>query len=40
MYEDCDNCEWYDRDEICDECRKRRSKHRHIVMETDKEEEE
>ena len=25
---ECDNCEWYDRDEICDECRKR---HRHTV---------
>ena len=35
---DCDTCEWFDRDEICDECRKRKASHRHTV--TDEEDQE
>ena len=34
---DCDTCEWYDRDEICDECRKRKASHRHTVADEDEE---
>lgn len=37
---DCDNCEWSDRDEICDECRKRKSQSRHTVTEENEQEEE
>lgn len=28
---DCDNCDFYDRDSICDECRKRNTPHREPV---------
>lgn len=32
MDERCDNCDFYNRDEICDECRRQRtSKNRHSV---------
>ena len=34
----CDNCDWFDRDEICDECRKRHSTHRLTVKDKDQEE--
>lgn len=36
---DCDNCDWFDRDEICDECRKRNKNHRHTVKDENQEEE-
>ena len=40
MFDECDNCEWFDRDEICDECRKRKLKHRHTVTDENKEDQE
>ena len=33
----CDNCEFYDREDICDECRRRNTPHRDPVTDEDKE---
>lgn len=29
---DCDQCDFYDREDICDECRRKNVPHRHPVL--------
>lgn len=35
---DCDNCDFYGRDEVCDECRKRNTPHHDPVLDEEDEE--